>query len=107
MLNFCYSQSNTIKCTTSKLQTKIIEGSYGDELTGTVTLTIWPNIQSAETAETNNLQSNFTETAINGVGAIIPTPTIPTPTIPTKFLSPNNPDNSNPDFNPNSNNIEK
>jgi hypothetical protein len=40
----------TIKCTTSKLQTKIIEGSYGDELTGIVTLTIWPNIQSAETA---------------------------------------------------------
>jgi hypothetical protein len=33
------------------------------------------------------------------VGAIMPTPTIPT-----QFLGPNNPDNSNPDFNPNSNN---
>ena len=41
------------------------------------------------------------------VGAIMPTPTIPTPTIPTKFLPANNADDSNPDFNIDSNNVEK
>ncbi len=32
---------------------------------------------------------------------------MPTPTIPTKFLPANNADNSNPDFNIDSNNVEK
>ncbi len=40
------------------------------------------------------------------VGAIIPTPTIPTPTISTQFLPANNTDDSNPNFNIASNNIE-
>ena len=41
------------------------------------------------------------------VGAIMPTPTIPTPTISTQFLPANNADGSNPDFNIDSNNVEK
>ncbi len=41
------------------------------------------------------------------VGAIMPTPTMPTPTIPTQFSPANNADGSNPDFNIDSNNVEK
>jgi hypothetical protein len=41
------------------------------------------------------------------VGAIMPTPTMPTPTILTEFLPANNADDSNPDFNIDSNNVEK
>ncbi len=53
-------------------------------------------------------QSKLSKCAcFNGVGAIMPTPTIPTATIPTKFLPANNANGSNPDFNIDSNNVEK
>ncbi len=37
----------------------------------------------------------------------MPTPTMPTPTMPTQFLPVNNANGSNPDFNIDSNNVEK
>jgi hypothetical protein len=49
-----------------------------------------------------NFQKTVNNTKMKQVGA-----TIPTPTISTQFLPANNADESNPDFNIDSNNIEK